>query len=60
MISVINGYTYYDDELYMVTTTQDAGKILRLVKINPVLKREKEDKVPMSAVVNIKWWNPKR
>ena len=44
----------------MVTTTQDAGKILRLVKINPVLKREKEDRVPMSAVVNIKWWNPKR
>lgn len=60
MISVINGYTYYDDELYMVTTTQDAGKILRLVKINPVMKREKEDKVPMSAVVNVKWWNPKR
>ena len=60
MVSVINGYTYEDDILYMVTLSSDAGQILRKVEIKPVLKDEEEKRVPMSAVVNIKWYSPKR
>lgn len=60
MVSVINGYTYYDDDLYMVTLTDDGGELLRHVKVKPVFKDEKETRVPLSAVVNVKWWSPKR
>lgn len=60
MVSVINGYTYEDDTLYMVTLSSDAGQLLRKVEIKPVLKDEREKRVPMSAVVNVKWYSPKR
>lgn len=60
MVSVINGYTYDDDKLYMVTLSSDAGQILRKVEIQPVLADEKKKAVPMTAVVNIKWYSPKR
>lgn len=60
MVSVINGYTYYDDDLYMVTLTDDGGELLRQVKIKPVFEDEKKTQVPLSTVVNVKWWSPKR
>ena len=60
MISVINGYTYYDDDLYMVTLDEWISTILRMVKVKPVFKKEKEYRVPMTAVVNVSWWSPKR
>lgn len=60
MVSVINGYSYFDDTLYMVTLNQDASKLLRTVEIKPVFKQEKLECVPMTAVVNVKWHAAKR
>ena len=60
MVSVINGYSYFDDTLYMVTLNQDASKLLRTVEIKPVFKQEKLDCVPMTSVVNVKWHAAKR
>jgi len=31
-----------------------------MVKVKPVFKKEKEYRVPMTAVVNVSWWSPKR
>ena len=60
MVSVINGYSYFDDVLYMVTLSEDGSQMLRCVEVKPVFKKEKLEYVPMSAVVNTKWYSPKR
>lgn len=60
MVSVINGYSYFEDTLYMVTLNQDASKLLRTVEIKPVFKQEKLECVPMTSVVNVKWHAAKR
>ena len=60
MVSVINGYSYFDEVLYMVTLSEDGSQMLRCVEVKPVFKKEKLEYVPMSAVVNTKWYSPKR
>ena len=60
MVSVINGYSYFDDVLYMVTLSEDGSQMLRCVEVKPVFKKEKLEYVPMTAVVNTKWYSPKR
>ena len=60
MVSVINGYSYYENDLYMVTLDEWLSSILRCVKVKPIFKKEKEWRVPMTAVVNASWWCPKR
>ena len=60
MVSVINGYSYFDETLYMVTLSEDGSQMLRCVEVKPVFKKEKLEYVPMSAVVNTKWYSPKR
>ena len=60
MVSVINWYSYFDDVLYMVTLSEDGSQMLRCVEVKPVFKKEKLEYVPMSAVVNTKWYSPKR
>lgn len=60
MVSVINGYSYFDDVLYMVTLSEDGSQMLRCVEVKPVFKKEKQEYVPMTAVVNTKWYSPKR
>ena len=60
LVSVINGYSYYENDLYMVTLDEWLSSILRCVKVKPVFKKEKEWRIPMTAVVNCSWWCPKR
>ena len=60
MVSVINWYSYYEWKLYMVTLDAGASQLARCVEVKPVFKQEKEEMIPMSACVNIKWKSPKR
>ena len=60
MVSVINWYSYYEDKLYMVTLDAGANQLARCVEVKPVFKQEKDDCIPMSSCVNIKWKSPKR
>lgn len=59
-IDVYDGYTYYKGDLYLVTVDASKKILLRKEKIEPLNKKEEEQGVPMSRVVNKKWLSPKR
>ena len=44
----------------MVTLDAGATQLARCVEVKPVFKQEKDDCIPMSSCVNIKWKSPKR
>ena len=60
MVSVINGYSYYWDTLYMVTLDAGESKLARCVEVKPIFKDEKKKCVPITSCVNVKWRSPKR
>ena len=59
-LDVFDWFTYYEWDLYMVTVDASCQIVLREEIVEPISKKEEEQGVPMSRVLNKKWLSPKR